>query len=77
MSSKVLRAHTTPPPDTIREDVVAMLLMATGADEPGLRNVVLEYARGLGGLSADPLEGEEAESPDGEPSEEAVSISVP
>ena len=77
MSSKVLRAHTTPPPDTIREDVVAMLLMATGADEPGLRNVVLEYARGLGGHYVDPLEGEEAESPDGDPSEEAVSISVP
>jgi FlaA1/EpsC-like NDP-sugar epimerase len=77
MSSKVLRAHTTPPPDTIREDVVAMLLMATGADEPGLRDVVLEYARGLGGRYVDPLEGEEAESPDGDPSEEAVSISVP
>ena len=48
-SSKVLRARTTPPPSTIREDAVAMLLMATGADEPGLRRAILEYARGLEG----------------------------
>ena len=49
MSSKVLRARTTPPPSTIREDACAMLLMATGADEPGLRLAILEYARGLEG----------------------------
>ena len=48
MSSKVLRAHTTPPPSTIREDAFAMLLIATGADEPALRRAILEYARGLG-----------------------------
>ena len=46
-SSKVLRARTTPPPSTIREDAREMLLMATGADEPGLRRAILEYARGL------------------------------
>ena len=48
-SSKVLRARTTPPPSTIREDACEMLLMATGADEPGLRRAILEYARGLEG----------------------------
>jgi FlaA1/EpsC-like NDP-sugar epimerase len=48
-SSKVLRARTTPPPSTIREDARAMLVLATGADEPGLRQAILEYARGLEG----------------------------
>ena len=32
-SSKVLRTHATPPPDTIREDVARLLAMANGADE--------------------------------------------
>ena len=45
-SSKVLRTHATPPPDTIRTDVARLLAMATGADEPGLRAAILDYARG-------------------------------
>jgi FlaA1/EpsC-like NDP-sugar epimerase len=46
-SAKVLRAHTMPPPSNIREDCVELLLMATGADEPGLRQAILDYTREL------------------------------
>ena len=60
-SPKVLRTHATPAPDTIRADVARMLAMATGADEPGLRAAILDYARtpelgfGLVGADAPPL----------------------
>ena len=65
LSSKVLRACTTEPPSTIREDAYEMLRMATGADEPGLRRAILEYARGLEGNPA-------SEVPEGGPTYEHV-----
>jgi FlaA1/EpsC-like NDP-sugar epimerase len=46
-SPKVLQARTPPPPPAIRVDATAMILMADGSDETGLREVVLDYARGL------------------------------
>jgi FlaA1/EpsC-like NDP-sugar epimerase len=46
-SAKVLRAHTTPPPVTIREDARRLLAMATGANEPLLRSTLLAYVHGL------------------------------
>jgi FlaA1/EpsC-like NDP-sugar epimerase len=45
-SSKVLRTHATPPPDSIRTDVARLLAMASGADELTLRRAILDYARG-------------------------------
>jgi FlaA1/EpsC-like NDP-sugar epimerase len=44
-SSKVLRTHATTPPESIRADVATLLAMASGADEPALRRVILDYAR--------------------------------
>ena len=87
MSPKVLRAHTTPPPASIREDAVAMLLMATGADEPDLRETVVQYARGLEGpqvMSSEQPNGHEPHedsAPDAvpfadEPSPEPLSVSL-
>ena len=75
-SSKVLRAHTTPPPATVREDAIAMLLMATGADEPELREAVLDYTRGLEERSTDLDEGEEAGRAGDDASELVLSVSV-
>jgi len=46
ISSKVLRTHATPPPDSIRTDVAGLLAMADGADESSLRTAILDYARG-------------------------------
>ena len=87
MSPKVLRAHTAPPPASIREDAVAMLLMATGADEPDLRQTVVQYARGLEGpqvMSPEEPNGHEPHedsAPDAvpfahEPSPEPLSVSL-
>jgi FlaA1/EpsC-like NDP-sugar epimerase len=44
-SAKVLRAQTTPPPDTVREDARQMIAMASGADEVALRLALLDYVR--------------------------------
>ena len=44
-SDKVLRAVAPPPPLSIREDVGRMLALATGEDEPRLREAMLRYAR--------------------------------
>ena len=52
-SAKVLRAHTTPPPTSIREDASRMLALATGADEPRLRSALLHY---VGEFAVAPLE---------------------
>jgi FlaA1/EpsC-like NDP-sugar epimerase len=71
-TAKVLRAHTMPPPSTIREDAVAMLLMATGADEPGLRRAILDYARGLEALSSSSAEATNGHHAAGREETEAV-----
>jgi FlaA1/EpsC-like NDP-sugar epimerase len=44
-SAKVLRAQTTPPRVTVREDARHMIAMASGADEPALRLALLDYVR--------------------------------
>jgi FlaA1/EpsC-like NDP-sugar epimerase len=48
-SAKVRRACTTTPPETVREDALWLMSMATGADEPRLREQILRYAHGLEG----------------------------
>ncbi len=46
-SAKVLRAMAPPPPARVREDVQHIIALATGDDEERLRDVLLEYAKGL------------------------------
>ena len=46
--SKVLRAIAQPPPARVRDDVRAMLAMATGAQENQLRAALLDYVREMG-----------------------------
>jgi FlaA1/EpsC-like NDP-sugar epimerase len=44
-SAKVLRALTTPPPASIRDDVRGLLARASSDDEPALAEAILDYVR--------------------------------
>ena len=46
--AKILRAMAEPPPETVRDDVVALLTMATGAGEVELHRALMDYALGVG-----------------------------
>jgi len=46
--AKILRAMAEPPPDSLRDDVRGLLVMATGGHEDDLREAVMAYARGSG-----------------------------
>ena len=46
--AKILRAMADPPPETVREDVKALLAIATGAQEWDLHRALMDYALGVG-----------------------------
>ena len=50
-SAKVLRTHSSAPPEGIRDEVRKLLTLATGGDEPMLREMILHY---VGALEARP-----------------------
>ena len=75
-SPKVLRANASAPPASIREDVFGMLSMATGADEPDLRQTVVQYARGLEGHQVTTAEQTNGSEPHEDSATDTVSAGV-